>query len=387
MSFSTRIAAELRGDRVVWAILILLGLFSILAVYSSTGTLAHRDRGGDTESYLFKHGIILMGGLVITYFCHLLHYKRYMNWSPILLAIAVLLLAYTLVLGEEINQARRWIVLPVVGLSFQTSDFAKLALIIFVARAISAKQEYIEDFKSAFLPIIVPVVLVCGLIAPADLSTSIILFVACLLMMFVGRVALKYIGLLLFSGGVVFVMLLMLGRQFPEHIRVSTWENRLQEFVSPETVGTDTYQIDQAKIALANGGLTGRGPGNSIQRNYLPYAHADFIYAVICEEYGVLGGATIIGLYLLLFFRVTRLVTKSPKAFGAMAALGLSLVVVVQAFFHIGINVNVLPVTGLTLPLISMGGTSLLFTCIAFGIILSVSKYIESVADVDIDID
>jgi cell division protein FtsW len=319
--------------------------------------------------------------MVITYFAHLLHYKRYMNWAPILLAIAFILLGYTLVMGEDINQARRWIVLPVIGLSFQTSDFAKLALLIFVARSISSKQDYIQDFKSAFLPIILPIVLICGLIAPADLSTAIILFIACLLMMFVGRVALQYIGLLLLSGGFMFVILLLLGRQFPDYVRVTTWENRLQEFYSPEIDGTDTYQVDQAKIALANGGLTGRGPGNSIQRNYLPYAHADFIYAVICEEYGVLGGCVIIGLYLLFFFRVTRLVTKSPKAFGAMAALGLSLVIVVQAFFHIAINLNILPVTGLTLPLISMGGTSLLFTCIAFGIILSVSKYIESVAE------
>jgi cell division protein FtsW len=381
MSFSTRIAAELRGDRVVWAILVLLGLFSILAVYSSTGTLAYRERGGNTEAYLFKHGIILAAGLVVTYFAHLLHYRRYMNWSPVLLPMAIILLLYTMILGPEINEARRWIVLPVIGLSFQTSDFAKLALIIYVARAISSKQDYIEDFKSAFLPIIVPVVVVCGLIAPADLSTSIILFLTCLLMMFVGRVALKYIGLLMLTGGIVFVMLIMLGRTFPDHIRVTTWESRLQEFYSPEPGGEDTYQIDQAKIALANGGLTGVGPGNSTQRNYLPYAHADFIYAVICEEYGVIGGAVIIGLYLLLFFRVTRLITKSPKAFGAIVALGLSVVVVIQAFFHIGINVNLLPVTGLTLPLISMGGTSLLFTCIAFGIILSVSKYIESVAE------
>lgn len=365
----------------VWAILILLGLFSVLAVYSSTGTLAYRERGGNTEAYLFKHVIILMAGLVVTYFAHLLHYKRYMNWSPVLLPVAVILLMYTLVLGPEINEARRWIVVPIVGISFQTSDFAKLALIIYVARAISSKQDYIQDFKSAFVPIILPVVLVCGLIAPADLSTSLILFFACLLMMFVGRVAIQYIGMLVVTGGVVFALLLLLGRSFPEYVRVDTWESRLQEFYAPVPGGEDTYQIDQAKIALANGGWFGAGPGNSTQRNYLPYAHADFIYAVICEEYGVVGGAVIIGLYLLLFFRVTRLITKSPKAFGAMVAMGLSLIIVIQAFFHIGINVNVLPVTGLTLPLISMGGTSLLFTCIAFGIILSVSKYIESVAE------
>jgi len=385
MSFSARIAAELRGDRMVWAILVLLGLFSLLAVYSATGTLAYRERGGNTESYLFKHGIILMGGLVITYFCHLLHYRRYMNWAPILLPIALILLAYTLVLGTDINQARRWIMIPIVGISFQTSDFAKLALIIYVARAISSKQDYIKDFQSAFVPIIVPIVLVCGLIAPADLSTAIIVFITCLFMMFVGRVAMKYIGLLLLAGGIMFAFLLLLGRSFPEYVRVQTWESRMQQFIAPSETGEDTYQIDQAKIALANGGWTGVGPGNSTQRNYLPYAHADFIYAIICEEYGVIGGAVIIGLYLLLFFRVTRLITKSPKAFGAMVALGLSLIIIIQAFFHVGINVNLLPVTGLTLPLISMGGTSLLFTCVAFGIILSVSKYIESVNEADIE--
>ncbi|MEZ4984783.1 MAG: FtsW/RodA/SpoVE family cell cycle protein [Saprospiraceae bacterium] len=381
MSMSARLAAELRGDRVVWAILILLGLFSILAVYSATGTLAYRERGGNTESYLFKHTIILIAGLVITYFAHLVHYKRYMNWAPILLPIAGILLFYTLFMGAEINEARRWIVLPIIGISFQTSDFAKLALILFVAKAITSKQEYIKDFKSAFLPIIVPIVIICGLIAPADLSTAVILFITSFLMMFVGRVDLKYLGLLLLSGAFMFAFLILLGRSFPDYVRVTTWENRIQEFYAPSPDGDDTYQIDQAKIAIANGGWIGKGPGNSTQRNYLPYAHADFIYAIICEEYGLIGGGALIVLYLLLFFRITRLVTKSSKAFGAMVSLGLSLLIVIQAFFHIGINVNVLPVTGLTLPMISMGGTSILFTCIAFGIILSASKYIESVAE------
>lgn len=379
MSFSTRIAAELRGDRVVWAILVLLALCSLLAVYSSTGSLAYKERGGHTEAYLFKHGIILMGGLVITYFAHLLHYMRYSRWAPVLLPMAIILLSYTVFFGADINNARRWISVPIIGITFQTSDFAKLALIIFVARAISSKQEYIKDFKSAFLPIIVPIVMVCGLIAPADLSTAIILFFTCLLMMFVGRVALKYIGLLVLSGLFVFASLIMLGREFKDYIRVETWENRIQQFVEPDMDNADTYQIDQAQIAIANGGWIGQGPGNSTQRNYLPAPYSDFIYSIICEEYGLLGGGVMVGLYLLLFFRVTKLITQSPKAFGAMVALGLSLILVVQAFFHIAINVNLLPVTGLTLPLVSMGGTSLLFSCIAFGIILSVSKYIESV--------
>lgn len=380
MSFSTRIAAELRGDRVVWAILVLLALFSILAVYSSTGTLAYRQRGGNTEAYLLKHGVILMGGLVITYFCHLMHYSRYSRWAPALLPMAIILLGYTVFLGADINDARRWIMLPVVGITFQTSDFAKLALIIFVARSISSKQEYIKDFRSAFVPIILPILIICGLIAPADLSTAIILFVTCLFMMFIGRVALQYIGFLLVSGFVLFVFLIMLGRSFPDYIRVQTWENRLGQYWDPQEETSDTYQIDQAQIAIANGHWVGKGPGNSTQRNYLPAPYSDFIYSIICEEYGVVGGAVLIGMYLLLFFRVTRLVTKSPKAFGAMVALGLCLMLIIQAFFHIGINLNLLPVTGLNLPLVSMGGSSLLFSCVAFGIILSVSKYVEAVA-------
>lgn len=381
MSFSARVAAELRGDRVIWAILVLLALFSILAVYSSTGTLAYRERGGNTEAFLLKHGVILAGGLVVTYFCHLLHYMRYSRWAPILLPVSILLLLYTVLLGADINDARRWIMVPVVGITFQTSDLAKIALIIYVARAISSKQEYIKDFKEAFVPIILPVVVVCGLIAPADLSTAALLFLTCLMMMFIGRVAIKYLGLLLVSGFFVFAFLLFLGQKFPDRVRVGTWEKRVQQFWDPNPLGEDTYQADQAKIAIANGMWIGKGPGNSTQRNYLPAPYSDFIYAIICEEYGLIGGGMVIGLYLLLFFRVTRLITKSPKAFGAMVALGLSLSLVLQAFVNIAVSVNLLPVTGLTLPLVSMGGTSLLFSCIAFGIILSVSKYIESVAE------
>lgn len=374
---SARLAAELRGDRVIWAILALLAIFSVLAVYSSTGTLAYRERGGDTESFLIKHVVILGVGLMLAYLAHLLHYQRYMRWAPALVAMAVPLLIYTLLLGQETNEARRWIELPLVGLTFQTSDFAKLALIIYVARSISSKQEYIKDFKSAFLPIIVPILIVCACIAPADLSTALLLFLTCMFMMVLGRVHLQYIFLLSLLGVVTFAMLLVIGRYAPSYVRVSTWEQRIEAYVDPQE--EDTYQVDQAKIAIANGGLWGQGPGNSTQRNYLPAPYSDFIYAIIVEEYGVLGGAILIGLYLLLLFRVIRLVTKSPKAFGAMVALGLSLIIVLQAYINIAVSVNLVPVTGLTLPMISMGGTSLLFTCVAFGIILSVSKYIESV--------
>ncbi|MCB0565640.1 MAG: FtsW/RodA/SpoVE family cell cycle protein [Phaeodactylibacter sp.] len=377
MSLGTRIYAELRGDRTIWTIIAVLSIFSILVVYSSTGTLAYREMSGNTEALLMKHFMIVAGGLFLTYLAHLLHYMRYSKIAPYLLMLSVPLLIYTIAFGADINDARRWITVPFVSITFQTSDFAKLALILFVARAISSKQDYIKDFNSAFLPIIVPVLGICGLIAPADLSSAILLFFTCVSMMFVGRVALQYIGLLLLLGIVVFAMLVLLGEFFPEVIRSETWVSRVRDFVDQPDGG---YQVQQAKIAMANGEWLGLGPGNSIQRNYLPSPYSDFIYAIIVEEYGIFTGMLIILLYVLLFFRATRLVTKSPKAFGAMLAIGLSISMVLQAFINIAVSVHLVPVTGVTLPMISMGGTSILFTCLSFGMILSVSKYIESVS-------
>ena len=249
-----------------------------------------------------------------------------------------------------------------------------MALIIYLARSISSKQDYIKDLKSAFLPIILPVVIVCMLIVPEDLSTAVLLFCTCLLMMIVGRVDMKYIGLLIVTGIAALLLVICIGQMFPELVRVDTWFSRITEFMSDSD---GEYQIQQSKIAIANGSLFGVGPGHSIQRNYLPYAYADFIYAIICEEYGLLGGATIIFLYLWLFFRCTAIVTKSPKAFGAMLAIGLCFSLVIQAFANIAVSIHLVPVTGLTLPFISMGGTSLLFTSMSLGIILSVSKFIE----------
>lgn len=377
MSVGTRIYAELKGDRAIWSVLAVLALFSLLAVYSATGTLAYKNMSGNTEAYLVKHFLIIVGGLFLTYLAHLMHYTKYSRWAPALILASIPLLVYTIAFGEDINDARRWIAVPFAGITFQTSDFAKLALIIYVARAISSKQEYIKDFQSAFLPIILPVLIICGLIAPADLSSAILLFVTCIIMMFVGRVAMQYIGLLFLLGIVVFAGLILLGEFFPEVVRSDTWVSRVREYMdNPKGV----YQVQQAKIAMANGEWIGLGPGNSIQRNYLPSSYADFIYAIIVEEYGILGGTAIILLYVLLFFRATRLVTKSPKAFGAMLVMGLSVSLILQAFINIAVAVHLVPVTGVTLPMLSMGGTSILFTCIAFGMILSVSKYIESVS-------
>lgn len=377
MSFGNQIYAKLRGDRVIWMIFALLAMFSILAVYSSTTTLAYRSNSGNTEAEMIKHIVFILMGVFIAYVCYLTPYVQYSRISPYLMLIAIPLLVYTIGFGEEINEATRWIKIPFTGMTFQTSDFGKLALIIYVARAISSKQEYIEDFNDAFMPIIIPILIICGLIAPSDLSTAGVLFFTCLLMMFMGRVSLKYIALLLFLGIVLFTFLVTFGTIFPDLgiVRVDTWAERLEQFMDPSS---DVFQVTQSKIAIANGEWFGLGPGHSIQRNYLPSAFSDYIYSIIIEEYGLIfGGLVILLLYVLLFFRCVSIVTKSPKAFGAMLALGLGLMLSLQALINIAVNVNLLPVTGLTLPLISKGGTSIIFSSISFGMILSVSRYIE----------
>jgi len=373
----SRLFGQLKGDRVIWMVVILLSIFSLLAVYSATGTLAYKYQGGNTEFYLVKQiGLILLG-FFIMYICYVMHYTRYNRFAPYLLAISGILLVYTIFFGTDINEARRWIEVPFVGLTFQTSDFAKIALILFVARSISSKQSYIKSYKEAFLPIIVPVLVICGLIAPADLSSAVLLFFTCLLLMFMGRVDTKYIGMLLVMGVVVFALLIMIGKAFPDFIRSETWANRLGAFVN-QSDEEYMHHVNQSKIAISRGGIFGVGPGNSLQRNYLPHPYSDFIYAVIIEEYGLFGGFVIILLYITLFVRCVRLVTRSPKAFGAMMALGLSLILTLQALANMAVAVHLVPITGLTLPLISMGGTSTIFTCVAIGMILSVSKFIES---------
>jgi len=365
---------ELKGDKGIWLILVLLTLVSLLAVYSSTGTLAFLEKRGNTSIYLFKHAGLLVMGLFLTYLAHLLHYLKYAKIAPMLIILAIPLLAYTMIWGEEINNARRWIEVPLLGFTFQASDFGKLALIIYMARTLSLKQDIIKDWKKGFLPLIVPVAVICGLIAPANLSTALILFLTCAVMMFVGRVSMKHLGMLAVMGAIMGGIIFGSAKLFPDNVRLETWTSRIDAFMGKST---EDYQITRAKIAIANGQWTGVGPGNSFQRNYLPYPYADFIYAIICEEYGLLGGAGVVLLYLWLFYRCVRLVTLSPRAFGAILAMGLSLLLMVQAFTNIAVSVNLFPVTGVTLPLISMGGSSVIFISITIGIILSVSRHIQ----------
>lgn len=364
---------HLKGDKAIWLIVALLGILSTLAVYSAAGSMAFAQHDGNTEYYLIRQAAFILLGFGVMYMCYRLHYMFYSRISAVAILLVIPLLLYTIFFGPEINEARRWIMIPWIDMTFQTSDFAKLVLIIFIARSISKRQDVIKDFKNAFVPIIIPVTLVCMLIVPADLSTGALLFVTCLLMMFIGRVSLKYIALLLLMGVVAMLLILLIGQVFDGVVRIDTWISRINEFLYTD----GGHQIEQSKIAIANGGLFGVGPGNSFQRHYLPYPYADFIYAIICEEYGVVGGAIVLGLYLWLLFRCIGIVTKCPKAFGAILAMGLCLNLVIQAFANIMVSVHLLPVTGLTLPLVSMGGTSILFTCMSLGIILSVSRYVE----------
>jgi cell division protein FtsW len=364
----------LKGDKAIWLIVLILGIFSLLAVYSAVGSMAYKVRGGNTEYYLIQQIVFITLGFFVMWISYKLDYIFYSRLAPVLLLVTIPLLVYTIFFGTEINEARRWITIPWIDKTFQTSDFARVALIVYLARSIARKQDVIKDFKSAFLPLILPVIITTALIAPSDLSTALLLFVTSLTMLFIGRVQMKYILLLFLLGIVLLALLIIIGHFFPDFVRLETWINRVNEFMYNRDGG---YQIQQSKIAIANGEWFGVGPGNSLQRNYLPYPYADFIYAIIVEEYGLVGGLLIMGMYLWLLFRGISIVTRSPKTFGAILAMGLTLNIVIQAFANIAVSVHLVPVTGLTLPLVSMGGTSVLITCLSLGIILSVSRYVE----------
>jgi len=368
---------KIKGDKVIWAVVFFLTLFSFLAVYSSTGTLAYKYHGGNTNYYMLKHAIILLFGLLLMYFAHLLKYTYYSRIFQLALYIAVPLLLVTLLLGLNINDAKRVLLIPYVNLTFQTSDLAKITLIIYLARMLTKKQDNIKDFKSAFVPLMIPVLIVTGLIFPANFSTAALLFVTSMVLIFIGRVKLIYIFGMIGAGIVVLAIAIAILMMLPTERqgRLGTWKNRISSFV--DGGDKDNYQVEQGKIAIATGGVLGKGPGNSTQRNFLPHPYSDFIFAIIVEEYGVAGGIFIVFLYLVLFFRAVKIVTQMPGTFGAFLSIGVAFSLVFQAMINMGVAVNLLPVTGQPLPLVSMGGTSIWFTSLSIGIILSVSKELE----------
>jgi len=363
----------IKGDKVVWVIVLLLSLFSILSVYSSTGSLAFRYQGGNTEYYLLKHVFTIITGLFIMYLIHNMRYTLFSRIAQLLFILSVPLLFYTLVQGTNVNEASRWLTIPFIGISFQSSDIAKLAVILFLARALALRQDNIQDLKGSFIPIVWPIALVTILIFPANLSTAVLVFGTSMIIMYIGRVPVKFIAAslgILIAIGAIAVLIIM---QSPGKGRTGTWANRIESFFSDEEDEGD-YQALQSKIAIANGGITGKLPGNSTQRNFLPHPYSDFIYALIVEEWGLFGGIFILLLYLILLYRGIRIATRSPGSFGAFLSIGLTIMIVFQALINMGVAVNLLPVTGQPLPMVSMGGTSIWFTCISLGIILSVSR-------------
>jgi cell division protein FtsW len=384
-----------RGDKYIWGIVVLLSLISILVVYSATGSLAYKMYKGNTSVYLFKQVSFSLVGLMVIYFLHRINYTIFSKVATILFLISIPLLLYTLLFGAKINDGSRWIKLPIINMTIQTSDLAKLALFMYISRLLSKKQNTIKDFKKGFLPVVIPVLIICALIMPANLSNALLTGATALLLMFIGRVSLKHIFLTIGIALIPVTIIVMVamatydGKQNtdvkkPAMVdkvksfgRFGTWVKRVQDFMYAKDNETP-YQVQQAKIAIANGSvLVGLGPGNSRQRNFLPQAYNDFIYSIIIEEYGLLGGAFMIFIYLVFLYRCIRIFRRCPYAFGAFLALGLSFTLVIQAVANMAVNVNLVPVTGVTLPLVSMGGSSFLFTCGAIGLILSVARNVE----------
>ena len=382
-----------KGDIIIWMVILVLSVISLMGVYSSSSSLVWKMKGGFTEYYLIRHGIFILIGLFIIYRVHLIPYRYFSRIFLILLYISIPLLILTLVSGKDLNQARRVLALPF-GLSFQTSDLAKLALIVYLAREIALKHGQYGSFKVAFIRLMLPVLLVAALIFPADFSTAAIVFTTALVLMFVGKVPWKYIfstvGIALAGAGIMFA----LAYYNPDFLgRKNTWKKRIEQYLSSDDVvagkdGTvnkkdkedkrdEKFQSVHAKIAIASGGLVGKGPGNSSERNFLPLPYSDFIFSLLIEEYGMVTGIIILLMYFYLFYRALIIIRKMESHFGMLLAFGIVFSIVFQALIHMGINVGLLPVTGIPLPLISMGGTSLIFTSIGLGVLLSVSRELK----------
>ena len=375
---------SLKGDKVIWTFVALLALFSFMPVFSASSNLAYIGHGtGNTLGYLLKHLAHICIGFLIIYWIHKVPYHYFKGISIIALPIVWVLLGYTLIKGTVIAgaNASRWIQVPFIGITFQTSTLATIVLLIFVARYLSKKRDTAITFKSSLWELWLPVFITLMFILPANFSTSALIFSMVLMLAFVGKYPLKYIGIVVGVGIVGLTFFILLAKAFPDAFpnRVDTWISRVENYVSAKP-DEDDYQIEKAKIAIASGGLQGLGPGKSVQKNFLPQSSSDFIYAIIVEEYGLIGGLTVLGLYLLLFFRFIVAAHKANTVFGKLVVVGLGFPMIFQALINMGAAVELLAVTGQTLPLISSGGSSIWMTCIALGIIISVTKKEEDIA-------
>ena len=367
---------HIKGDKAIWAVVAFLALFSFLPVYSASSNLAYLYGDGSTFKFLIKHFAHLLLGFAIIYGVHKIPYHYFRGLSIIALPVVIVLLIITMSQGTTIEgaNASRWIRVPFVGVTFQTSTLAAVVLMTYVARYLSKIKEKTVTFKETLLPLWLPVFLVLGLILPANFSTTAIMFVMLTILVFVGGYPLKYLAIVLGAGLIMLTMFVITAKAFPDVFpnRIDTWMSRIDSFIDKEDTDAD-YQIEKAKIAIASGGIQGLGPGKSIQKNFLPQSSSDFIFAIIVEEYGLLGGFALMILYMWLLFRIVIVAQKSETIFGKLLVLGVGLPIIFQALINMAVAVELFPVTGQTLPLISSGGTSIWMTCLAMGIILSVS--------------
>ncbi len=367
---------NIKGDRTIWAIVAVLAIFSFLPVYSASTNLVYVIGKGTTFGYLIKHAVLLLLGFVIMFTVHRIPYRYFSGLSVLLMPVVLLLLVFTLAKGTVIGgaNASRWIQIPFVGVGFQTSTLAIVVLMMYVARYLARNKDKEIKFKESFLYLWIPVGIILILILPANFSTTAIAFAMILLLVFIGGYPIKYILNILGMALVALTVFILLARAFPDtmkNTRIETWNNRIENFFSGET--DDNYQAEKAKIAIASGEIKGKGPGKSVQKNFLPQSSSDFIYAIIVEEFGLIGAVIIILSYLFLMFRIFVIATKTKTVFGTLLTIGVGVPIVFQAFINIAVAVGLLPVTGQPLPLISTGGTSIWMTCFAIGIILSVS--------------
>lgn len=374
--------SNIKGDKVIWATTALLAIFSFLPVYSASSNIAYLYGDGSTFSYLIVHFFHLLLGFCVLFAIHKIPYHYFKGLSILMLPIVFLLLIYTVAQGTTIDgaNASRWIRIPLVGVTFQTSTLAAVVLMIYVARYLSRITEKVVTFKETILPLWMPVFVILMLILPANFSTTAIIFTMVIMLVFLGGYPLKYLGIIVGTGLVVLTMFILTAKAFPGLLpnRVDTWASRIENFANDEDTQGD-YQIERAKIAIARGGIAGAGIGKSIQRNFLPQSSSDFIYAIIVEEMGLIGAFGVMAAYLLLLFRIVIVATKANTVFGMLLVIGVGLPIVFQALVNMAVAVELFPVTGQTLPLVSSGGTSIWMTCLALGIVLSVSAKREEI--------
>jgi len=377
---------HIKGDRTIWALVAILALFSFMPVYSASANLVSIV-GGSTLGYLIKHVVLLLMGFAIIYAVHKIPYRYFSGGSVLFLPIVFFLLIFTLAQGTTIGgaYASRWISIPIIGVGFQTSTLAGLVLMVYTARYLAKNKDLKIIFKESLLQLWLPVALILILILPANFSTTAIIFSMILIVAFVGGYPLKYIGYILGAGVLVLTLFILTAKAFPDAMpnRVNTWGNRIENF--SESGGQELYQVEKAKIAIATGGVLGKGPGKSIQKNFLPQSSSDFIYAIIVEEYGLVGAILIVFVYFLLLFRIFITVKKATTIFGTLLVIGVGLPIIFQAGINMAVATNLFPVTGQTLPLISSGGTSIWMTCFALGMILSVSASKEETEETILD--